>query len=280
MSDQPQGPGWWQASDDRWYAPELRPYYFPSVPVVGPPGIAPPLPPFAMQMTPVVAPTTPAANPQATESVVIGPTHLSSSNAPRRWWVWAIPVIAACLALGIVLPLTVAGTSTTTSTTSPQANRAAESNLTNALTEAKALYQVNQSYSAAGHPFGANAFTMQAPEFTWTTGSCSAASCVSLQVMDVSTDTDAQGVALAAFSSETSTCWYAMDLETTPVLIVNDPTAFQSTTDVANVGVSAGGDFYARSPVDSTPTSCSASLVLHPHQAHWGTTYVNAGALS
>ncbi len=25
MSDFPQGPGWWQASDDKWYAPELHP---------------------------------------------------------------------------------------------------------------------------------------------------------------------------------------------------------------------------------------------------------------
>lgn len=30
MSDFPQGPGWWQASDDKWYAPELHPDYQPN----------------------------------------------------------------------------------------------------------------------------------------------------------------------------------------------------------------------------------------------------------
>ncbi len=32
MSDLPQGPGWWLASDGRWYPPEARPPGVPSVP--------------------------------------------------------------------------------------------------------------------------------------------------------------------------------------------------------------------------------------------------------
>jgi hypothetical protein len=32
MSDQSQGPGWWQASDGKWYAPETHPNYVPPPP--------------------------------------------------------------------------------------------------------------------------------------------------------------------------------------------------------------------------------------------------------
>jgi hypothetical protein len=407
MSDQSQGPGWWQASDGKWYAPELHPSYVPPAPIAGPPGITPPLPPIATQVTPVVTRASPTASAQPPEEVVIGPTHLSSPSVPRRWWVWALPVIAGGLALAILLPLTMGGTSKTTSTTTPRASagttgltgsyvgtppgpaplyltlvqsgtslagtftgvsttskpplrltttsakvtgtvkgarltlvvrfdgqqesltgsflgasltldsqgvkvvfkpgtmvqfdalvardrnrilaqadlaadRAAESNLTNAITEAKALYQVTQSYSApTGQPYGPRDFSMQAPEFNWITGSCRAATanCISLQVLDVGSDGDTQGVALAAYSPASSTCWYAIDIEATPAVIQNDPTAFLSTSHSANAGISAGV-FYARSPVGSTPTSCAASLVLHPHQAHWGASYTNAGGLS
>ena len=32
MSDVPQGPGWWQASDGKWYAPEQFPSGYPTTP--------------------------------------------------------------------------------------------------------------------------------------------------------------------------------------------------------------------------------------------------------
>lgn len=63
MSDQPEGQGWWLASDGKWYAPELHPglshdaltQELPTVgsppPVPPPPPVAPPVPP------PPVAPT-------------------------------------------------------------------------------------------------------------------------------------------------------------------------------------------------------------------------------
>jgi len=408
MSDQSQGPGWWQASDGKWYAPELHPGHVPPAPVAVPSGITPPLPPVTTQGTPAVSQTPPTAAAQAREEMVIGPSQLSSANVPRRWWVWAVPVIAAGLALAIVLPLTVGGASKTTSTTTPRisagissltgsylatapgpeplfltlvqtattltgtitaqvtttkpplrlttssakvtgtvkgatltlgapfagqhesitgsfsgaaltldfgqgvtvvfkrgtmtqfdalvshdgkillaqaalaASRAAESNLTNALVEAKALYQVNQSYSStSGRPYGLSTFTMQAPEFTWTTGSCSAeaANCISFHIVDVSSDHDAQGVALAAYSAEASTCWYAVDIEVSPMVIPKDASAFQSTTHSANVGVTAGV-FYSRSPVGSSPTSCNASLVLHARHAAWADDFASAGGLS
>ena len=40
MSQQPQGPGWWQASDGRWYPPQPPPQF-------GPPGA--PYPQYAQQ---------------------------------------------------------------------------------------------------------------------------------------------------------------------------------------------------------------------------------------
>ncbi len=409
MSDQSQGPGWWQASDGKWYAPERHPNFVPPAPVVGPPGITPPLPPVTTQTAPVVTRTPSPTATQVPEAMVIGPRQLSAAKVPRRWWALAVPVIAGGLALAIVLPLTVGGAPKTTSTTThpagvntgltgsyvgnptgPQplplfltlvqsgsslsgtltasiptasftsltntstkvtgtvkgskltladringqassvtgsfsptsltfdfgqgvsvvfkrgtlaqfdalvvregksvlaelaasvADRAAESNLTNATTEAKALYQVSQSYSSTnGPPYGVSTFTMQAPEFAWTTGSCSAATanCVSFQVMDVSADHDAQGVALATYSSKSSTCWYAIDIETTPVVVPNDASALRSSSNSPNARVKAGV-FYARSPVGSSPTSCSAPLVLHAHHAAWTDSYSAAGGLS
>lgn len=49
MSDAPQGPGWWQASDGKWYPPESAPppaggspYGAPGYPATGYPGAVPP----------------------------------------------------------------------------------------------------------------------------------------------------------------------------------------------------------------------------------------------
>jgi hypothetical protein len=43
MSDTPQGPGWWQASDAKWYPPEQSPgVAAPVPPVAPPPGYGPP----------------------------------------------------------------------------------------------------------------------------------------------------------------------------------------------------------------------------------------------
>lgn len=42
MSDTPLGPGWWKASDDKWYAPELHPDYVAEAPSDLPPSEPPP----------------------------------------------------------------------------------------------------------------------------------------------------------------------------------------------------------------------------------------------
>jgi hypothetical protein len=45
MSDTSQGPGWWRASDGKWYRPEQHPNYRPPPPPPPPSLPAPPLPP-------------------------------------------------------------------------------------------------------------------------------------------------------------------------------------------------------------------------------------------
>src|ERR1700719_3719659 len=86
--------------------------------------------------------------------------------------------------------------------TNSAGDRAAQSNLSNALTESEAIYQVTQAYSGSGGALTSGDFASQAPEFTWNVAlACptSTPNCVSAQVFDVNTvgDGDAQGLALA-----------------------------------------------------------------------------------
>ena len=115
-------------------------------------------------------------------------------------------IIAILLAIAIPTFLGVTNTA---------GDRSAQSNLTNAITESKALYQVLQTYSPPAGPYTQGQFQSQAPEFNWTQAACSSSNtnCVSFLVFGTSTATDGQGVSLATFSSKTSTCWYAFDLE-------------------------------------------------------------------
>ncbi len=157
----------------------------------------------------------------------------------------------------------------------------AQSNLTNAVTEGMALYQVNQAYGSGARAYGASDFSAQAPEFNWTTGACGAspADCISFTILDVSASGDHQGMAVAAYSS-TGTCWYDIDIESTPARISGDPAAIWSVAGGGQNSSLAPGVWYATSPKGASQTSCSASTVLHPsgHVA-WGNTYSSAGSL-
>ena len=55
MSDTSQGPGWWQASDGKWYRPESHPDYVPPAP-------PPPPPPPLVASTPIPSVVTPEAS--------------------------------------------------------------------------------------------------------------------------------------------------------------------------------------------------------------------------
>src|SRR5579863_9420345 len=114
-------------------------------------------------------------------------------------------IIAILLAIAIPTFLGVANSA---------GDRAAQSNLTNALTEVKALYQNSASYNQSTNTpmTPANEFQASAPEFSWAndtacTGS-SAGNCVSVQVVDAAAAGDSQGVELAVYSAKTQTCWY------------------------------------------------------------------------
>jgi type IV pilus assembly protein PilA len=152
-------------------------------------------------------------------------------------------IIAILLAIAIPTFLGVTNTA---------GDRAAQSNLTNAVTEAKALYQVNQSYSGTTGAYSTAAFTSQAPEFNWTTGACSASAvnCVSELVFNVSTSGDGQGLSLAVYSAKTTTCWYAFDVESTPAGGTGNP--LNATTTFANAGT-----YYGKQSI-SGATTCTA----------------------
>lgn len=79
MSDYSQGPGWWQASDGRWYPPETHPDY------VAPPPAAPPADPAPT--APAAAPTqwvpTAGGTPSVPPTTAIGqPAELPDAFAP------------------------------------------------------------------------------------------------------------------------------------------------------------------------------------------------------
>jgi hypothetical protein len=74
MSDRPQGPGWWQASDRKWYAPEQHPNYVP--PCTG-----------ASPSTPFV----PASWTRATNGLAIASLVLS------LLWIWGLGSLLAVI---------------------------------------------------------------------------------------------------------------------------------------------------------------------------------------
>jgi len=138
-------------------------------------------------------------------------------------------IIAILLAIAIPTFLGVSGSAR---------DRSAQSNLTNAVTDVVADYQSTQSFDATAsntatsqdlgcsgtcptpHASTAAALQGQEPAFTWADGdqSCTtanAAKCVSVLPVDVASANDGQGAIMAVMSG-TGTCWYAMNLQTTP----------------------------------------------------------------
>jgi type IV pilus assembly protein PilA len=151
-------------------------------------------------------------------------------------------IIAILLAIAIPTFLGVTNTA---------GDRAAQSNLTNALTEGKALYEVNDAYTGTNAAYTAGTFSSQAPEFTWnlnTACAASAGNCISFDVFNISSG-DSQGLSLAAYSSKTNTCWYAFDLEASP----------PATGSALSDAFPSAGVWYAKSTVGATPTTdCKA----------------------
>lgn len=88
MSDSSQGQGWWQASDGKWYPPELHPSNTPKLP---PPGSQPP--------SAAAQPSSSAAQPQY---VPTGPVIIAKKPWWRRWWVIALGVLVLVVGIAAV----------------------------------------------------------------------------------------------------------------------------------------------------------------------------------
>lgn len=144
-------------------------------------------------------------------------------------------------------------------------DRAAQSNLNTALTNAKAAYENNgQSYNAVT----VNTTLLQSnePSLTWTTGAATtgATGTVSVASLDVNAPADGQGIILAT-ESATGYCWVVADITATPAVVTaTSPDIAWGTTTAAGPGP---GTFYGYA---NPGTSCTASTfnvdLLHWHQ--------------
>ena len=96
-------------------------------------------------------------------------------------------------------------------------DRAAQSNLSTAVSEIKDMFQPNQSYATVY--LAAATLTATAPEYSWEQKrACTAKSpahCVSEYPVDVVSPAGGRGVILATLS-RTGLCWYVVDLESVP----------------------------------------------------------------
>jgi type IV pilus assembly protein PilA len=161
--------------------------------------------------------------------------------------------------------------------TSSASDRAAQSNLTNALTEAKAIFQNTSSYGT--NATALTAFQSSAPEFSWSNGACTInGNCMSEQVVDASAAADGQGLELATWSSKDSECWYALDLEGTPAsqTAETSPLVAFWTPATVPVGATTAGVFYAKKA--NSAANCSANYAATTNGFKWGTSYANAPA--
>ncbi len=185
-------------------------------------------------------------------------------------------IIAILLAIAIPTFLGVTGSAK---------DRAAQSSLTNVLTESVATYQNNQSFPSSATITN---YSSADPQFSWvngaaSTGACTAgansAKCVSVTPVDVQAAGDAQGVVLAVLSS-TGTCWWAVNLQANP-----PSTLLTTTTDTTGVpfqstAVTTAGTFYAQMPSTSSNynggKNCYAAYST-TGAFKWGNSYANAG---
>ena len=184
--------------------------------------------------------------------------------------------------------------------TNSASDRASQSNLTNALTEAKAIYQNNSNYidPTTNNPIAVTAaFKTSAPEFNWVQGAsgagggCAASNgnnCMSVQIIDVGAVVDAQGLVFATFSQKDSTCWYAVDLEAAPVSVTDTnysggtagvPFVTTGVAPTVNGAAAANaGVYYAKKTAGVSATNCNANWAATQAAFKWGSSYASAPA--
>ena len=160
-------------------------------------------------------------------------------------------------------------------------DRAAQSNLTNALTEASAVYQGNgQSYLNIS-----TTLVGSAPEFTWTASNSTpgaGTNQISIMPVDVAAATDQQGVVLATLS-KTGTCWWVAQLAASPVVLaspgfIQHAAGGAGAQEVGVVNISTAGTYYAKSTT-SDAAHCQANYIDTPATGfNWGSSYSAAPA--
>jgi type IV pilus assembly protein PilA len=185
-------------------------------------------------------------------------------------------IIAILLAIAIPTFLSVSGGAR---------DRAAQSNLTNAVTDSIAYYQNSQTYDATstststsqGHAAGSTSVALQSaePTFTWSDIACTTATaskCVSVAPVDVASTNDGQGVIMAVMSA-TGTCWYALNMQATPATYVSGGPDVAATTGVfagqTSIPTTANtaGTYYA------TETNAGSSNCTAAHAQTFATWY-------
>jgi type IV pilus assembly protein PilA len=184
--------------------------------------------------------------------------------------------------------------------TSSANDRAAQSNLTNAITEATAQYQ------SAGQTFTgiSSLLVSSAPEYSWVSAGCgtSAPNCISVAPVDVATIGDQQGVVLAAMA-KTGTCWYVAQLQAGPaatgilttgfdtvtyssthaagmemVAVANTTTTANNFTPVgATAAVSTAGTYYAKVNGASSTTCTAGYPETRTGGFAWGSSFSSPG---
>ena len=187
-------------------------------------------------------------------------------------------IMAILLTIAIPMFLDASGTAS---------ERAAQSNLSTAVSEIKDMFQPNQSYATVY--LAAATLTATAPEYSWEQKkACTAKSpnhCVSEYPVDVVSPAGGRGVILATLSS-TGVCWYVVDLEAVPTTTKFTDTGgtkqfLAGTTnnkspndqEIGTVPLTKAGVFYSQQET----TSCDASTPTTKGNAwNWGISFAAA----
>ncbi len=187
-------------------------------------------------------------------------------------------VIAILLAIAIPTFLNASGTAN---------DRAAQSNLSTAVSEIKNMFEPNQSYAKVY--LAAATLTATAPEYSWEQNKActakSAANCVSEYPVDVVGPAGGRGVILATLSP-TGVCWYAVDLEAVPTttkftdkggtkqfLAGTTNNKSPNNQEIGTLPLTKAGVFYSQ----QVSTSCKASTPTAKGNAwNWNSSYATA----
>ncbi len=129
MSDVSQGPGWWVASDGKWYPPHLRPDYRPEPPPSAAPvqPLSPPQPVGGQSPAQGERPTTPPAS-----SPPKSPDDEGSNR--RKRWPWVVGFAAVVILIAVIIGSAGSKNTDTNSTTATTGSSTSTSSTTSPTT--------------------------------------------------------------------------------------------------------------------------------------------------